>query len=156
MDSVIPDTLDTTVPNHGDVPVPVIEEVRSTPQPVAEPVVTTNPKDRLGLAKPGFTAIPPSALLFLGQAMQNGREKYGLMNWRDKEVLASVYVDAGLRHRLSWWDGEDEARDSLIHHLAHSMACDAILLDAIATGKLVDDRPARGTFAELITKYTKV
>lgn len=115
----------------------------------------TNPKDALGIAKPGFHYIPPAALLQLGRAMVDGRNKYGLMNWRDKKVKASVYYDAALRHKLSWWDGETLAPDSLVHHLAHDMACNAILLDAIATGNLIDDRPTPGTFSELVQLYTK-
>jgi len=115
---------------------------------------TANPKDRLGIAKPGFHYIPPAALVYLGRAMVDGKRKYGLMNWRQKEVLASVYYDAALRHKLSWWDGEDVAADSLVHHLAHDMACNAILIDAIETGKLIDDRPAAGNVSELIAKLT--
>lgn len=35
------------------------------------------------------------------------------------------------------------------------MACDAILLDAIETGNLIDDRPeVPGTFAKLLTEWT--
>lgn len=125
----------------------------TNPVPIED---TTNPKDRLGIAKPGFTAIPPSALIYLGMAMEDGRKKYGRMNWREKEVMASIYVDAGLRHKLSWWDGEEDASDSLVHHLAHDMACNAILLDALVTGNLIDDRPRAGTFSSLIKKHTKV
>lgn len=118
-------------------------------------VDNTNPKDLLGTAKPGFHYIPPSALLHLGRAMVDGKNKYGLMNWRAKDVRASVYYDAGLRHKMDWWDGRDLASDSLVMHLAHDMACNAILIDAIETGKLVDDRPIKGNFDEIIARYTK-
>lgn len=115
----------------------------------------TNPKDRLGIAKPGITSVPPTALLHLGRAMDDGRSKYGLMNWREKEVRASVYYDAGLRHKMAWWDGENVASDSLVLHLAHDMACNAILIDAISCGKLVDDRPIPGNFTEMVAALTK-
>lgn len=114
----------------------------------------TNPKDLIGITKPSFTVIPPSALLHMGRAMRNGAEKYGAFNWRSKEVRASIYVDAGLRHKLSWWDGEELAADSLVHHLAHDMACNAILIDALTMGKLVDDRPPPGGLADLIAAFT--
>jgi hypothetical protein len=55
-----------------------------------------------------------------------------------------VYVDAALRHLNAWFDGEQEASDSGVHHLGHARACMAILLDAEATGNLIDDRPAEG------------
>lgn len=109
-----------------------------------------NPKDAVGRLKPQLHAIPPSALIALGLAMENGEGKYGLMNWRDKAVIASVYYDAAQRHLLSWWDGEDVASDSGIHHLAHVMACCAIMIDAEIASSLSDDRPAGGPAAEMI------
>ena len=87
--------------------------------------------------------------------MADGEIKYGLLNYRTKAVAASVYFDAKLRHTFAWWDGEDLARDSLRHHLAHDMACDAILLDAMETGNLIDDRGTPGTFSEMIERLTK-
>ena len=113
-----------------------------------------NPKTVIGLTKPSFHAIPPSALIHLGAGMKNGKDKYGLMNWRDRQVTASIYLDAQLRHIFAWWDGEDIARDSGVHHLGHVMACNAILLDAMETGKLLDDRPIKGTFADIVDRLT--
>lgn len=112
----------------------------------------TNPKDRVGRLKPPLHPIPPSSLVHLGAAMANGVDKYGLMNWRDKRVLASVYYDAAFRHMLSWWDGEENSRDTRppVHHLAHVMACCSILLDAWETGNLIDDRPIKGVVADMI------
>jgi hypothetical protein len=42
---------------------------------------------------------------------------------------------------MAWFNGEECAQDSGVHHLAHAMACLAILLDAKTCGKLNDDRP---------------
>lgn len=114
-----------------------------------------NPKTVIGLTKPPLHAIPPVALLHLGGAMSDGERKYGLMNWREKTVSSSVYYDAALRHLLAWWDGENKASDSGIHHLGHVMACCAILLDAASTGKLNDNRPTPGKFAETVHDMTK-
>lgn len=113
-----------------------------------------NPKTAVGLTKPSLSCVPPAALLHLGRAMMDGRRKYGLMNWREKRVTATVYYDAAMRHLMAWFDGEREARDSGVHHLGHAMACLAIVLDAEATGNLNDDRPVPGTFADLVAAYT--
>ena len=116
----------------------------------------TNPKSVFGTAKPGFHAIPPVALLHCGRGMEDGEVKYGLTNWREHEVSASVYYDAALRHLMSWWDGEQVAADSGVHHLGHTMACCAILLDAEHMGKLNDDRPSvPGPFAEAVKALTR-
>jgi hypothetical protein len=111
-----------------------------------------NPKTAIGITKPGISAIPPVAILKLGEAMTDGKRKYGLTNWREKTVSASIYYDAAFRHLASWYDGEDLASDSLVDHLAHTMACCAILIDAIMMGKINDDRPSvPGKTSEYIT-----
>ena len=110
-----------------------------------------NPKTAIGVTKPPLHAIPPVALLHLGAAMADGERKYGLTNWREKRVSCSTYYDAALRHLLAWWDGEDIASDSGVHHLAHVMACCAILIDAEAQDTRNDDRPSvRGQTAQMI------
>lgn len=114
-----------------------------------------NPKDLIGKTKPSLTVIPPSALLHCGLAMMNGAEKYGAFNWRDHPVLMSIYIDASMRHLLATWDGEDIAEDSLVLHLAHTMACCAIMIDALEGGNMIDDRPKPGTFSQLVAKHTK-
>ncbi len=116
----------------------------------------TNPKTRFGVAKPAVADIPPVAILTLGQGMSDGTKKYGRTNWREHEVTASVYYNAAMRHLMAWWDGEKNADDSGVHHLGHAMACQAILVDAEASEKLVDDRPSvPGTTAEYIKRMTK-
>ncbi len=104
----------------------------------------TNPKDLLGQKKVSLTKIPPAALAHCADAMMDGTAKYSKYNWREKHVQAEIYVDACLRHLLSWYDGEEVATDSGVHHLGHAMACCAILLDAQANGCMVDNRPNHG------------
>jgi hypothetical protein len=113
---------------------------------------TTNPKDLFGTTKVSITKLPPVAILHAAHAMMNGASKYGPYNWRDKKVVAGIYIDAAIRHLLSWFEGEEIAEDSGVHHLGHAMACAAILLDAIATGNLLDDRPGKGQFIETLNK----
>lgn len=102
---------------------------------------TVNPKDLIGVKKVSFTKTSSIALAHCAMAMMDGARKYGAYNWRDKPVLATIYVDAALRHLLAWYEGEEMAEDSGVHHLGHAMACCSILLDAMAYDALVDDRP---------------
>lgn len=127
-----------------------------------------NPKSALGVLKPGFHAIPPVALLsmargyggglhrippvallHLGAGMEDGRRKYGIVNWRGNSVAGSVYLNAALRHIFAFRDGEDYAQDSKVHHLGHTLSCCAIILDAKSSGNLIDDRGAKGTFPDM-------
>lgn len=114
----------------------------------------SNPKDLIGIKKPRIHLVPPASIVYQALGMQNGAEKYGPYNWRDNKVIASIYVDATQRHLLAWFDGEDIASDSKVPHLAHSIACIGIIIDALETGNLIDDRPKPGATAKLIERYT--
>lgn len=116
---------------------------------------TTNPKDRIGQSKPPLHLVPQSATIRRAQAFADGARKYGPFNWRTKQVSASVYMAALLRHAGRWFDGEDIDPDSGIPHLGHAGACIDILIDATETGNLVDDRPAPGAASRLITELTE-
>ena len=94
-------------------------------------------------------------MFHLGKAMSDGMRKYGKMNYREKKVSSSIYYDATLRHLMSWYDGEQFAPDSGVHHLGHAMACMAILLDAEALGQLNDDRPIPGPLPAFLAANTK-
>lgn len=118
-------------------------------------VVGENPKDRIGVKKPNLHLVPSTAIVHCAKAMEDGAAKYGPYNWRENKVIASVYVSAAERHLRQWFDGEDEAEDSGQHHLAHAMACLAILLDAQEGKNLKDDRPFPGETSELIKRLTK-
>ena len=115
----------------------------------------TNPKDLIGAKKPRLSLVPPAGLVYAALAMANGADKYGAYNWREKKVQAMIYLEACVRHVLSWQDGEEDARDSGVPHLAHALACLLILIDAKETGNLIDNRPKGGVTAELIERYTK-
>lgn len=114
-----------------------------------------NPKDAIGDTKPRLDLVPSALGIYASLAMRNGAEKYGPFNWREKPVRAHVYYAALLRHLAAWFDGEDEAEDSGAHHLAHAAAGLAILLDAMATGNLIDDRPTPGAAGELVARFTE-
>lgn len=112
-----------------------------------------NPKTRQGALKVPLHLVPPSARHYLALAFEDGAAKYDPFNWRDEPVSISVYVGAAGRHLDSFLDGEDIATDSLVHHVAHAMACCAIILDALECGTLNDDRPTKGPAATLQHRY---
>ena len=118
--------------------------------PPPAPLVPINPKDSIGLTKVSLSKIPVAGLIHEALAMKNGAEKYGPHNWREHPVIATVYYDAALRHMMAWFDGEEVAADSGVHHLGHAKACLGIMLDAMENGKLGDDRPLPGAAARLL------
>lgn len=114
----------------------------------------TNPKTRFGATKPPLALIPATALIHCAMAFKDGASKYGPYNWREKAVSAMTYLNAIDRHSKQFLDGEDYDTDSLVHHLGHTMACCAIILDAIAVDNLIDDRPPKAPTADLIRRFT--
>ena len=114
-----------------------------------------NPKDRIGATKPPLHLIPPAAEILEAVVMGLGAAKYGPFNWRTANVKATIYIAAAKRHLVQWLDGQDDDPESGVSHLAHARACLGILLDALATGHLVDDRPAPGVAAALVERHTQ-
>lgn len=112
-----------------------------------------NPKTVLGVTKPSLSKAPPAAMLYMALAFMDGAYKYGAYNWRSKKVTASIYVDAAMRHLQAWFDGEELAEDSKLPHLAHVLACVAILVDAKENAVLVDDRPPPGSMPRLLKHW---
>jgi hypothetical protein len=116
---------------------------------VTEAYPDNNPKTLIGATKVPLHLVPPSAKHFLALALADGAKKYGPYNWRDAKISVSVYKAAAERHLDAFWDGENFARDSGVHHIAHAMACMALMLDAYTVGMLNDDRPTAGAAADL-------
>lgn len=116
---------------------------------------TTNPKDRLGLAKVPLRLVPSALMIWAAMAFKDGAKKYGAYNWRGKAVRYTVYTEAAQRHILQAFDGEDVDPVSKCKHLGHAIACLGIILDAEATGNLVDDRPPAGSASRLIEQLTE-
>lgn len=113
---------------------------------------TTNPKDLEGNKKSPMSLVPGSAIIHLAEAFREGAKKYGAYNWRTKKVQAMIYLDAVLRHIYAVVDGEDIDPESGKHHLDGAIASIAIYLDAMETGNLIDNRPAKGVSGKLIRK----
>lgn len=114
-----------------------------------------NPKDRVGAGKPPLHLIPPAAEILEAVVMGLGARKYGEFNWRTSKVRATVYIAAAKRHLAQWLDGQNDDPESGVSHLAHARACLGVLLDAIATGNVIDDRPPAGPATQLIQTHTK-
>lgn len=126
----------------------------------AQPYPDGNPKTAAGAKKPDLSVVPPIGVLHLATAMMNGAEKYGPFNWRTQGISTRPYLAAAERHLKAFQDGEDYSTDTTeagrpVHHLAHVMACCAILLDAESVGKLNDNRPPPGKAGEAIERYAK-
>lgn len=125
-----------------------------TPASKAE---TSNPKDLFGSLKVSISKLPVVAVIHGAHAFMDGARKYGPYNWRAKKVIASIYIDAAMRHLMDWFEGEETAKDSGVHHLGHAIACCAILLDAQETGNLVDDRPnGQGVATRVLERLEQV
>jgi hypothetical protein len=114
----------------------------------------TNPKDAIGCDKMPFHLWPETATAMGCLGLLDGALKYGRSNWRHAGVRASIYYDACRRHLAAWFEGETYDPDSQLPHLAHALACLAIVVDADAAGKLVDDRQTPGGYRPLVDGMT--
>lgn len=114
--------------------------------------VERNPKDIAASKRAPLQLIPPSALVRMSIAFENGANKYGPYNWRDKKIEYMNYIGAALRHLEAAIDGEDNDPESGTLTLAHAMACLAILIDSIENNCVIDNRPKKGNARELLTE----
>ena len=114
----------------------------------------TNPKDAIASGKLPLHLWPKTASIGGALALLDGMLKYGRTNWRVAGVKASVYVDALERHVTRWFEGEETDSESGLPHLWHALACLAILVDAQAANKLVDDRQYPGGFERMLEEST--
>ncbi|RVD77030.1 dATP/dGTP diphosphohydrolase domain-containing protein [Pseudomonas koreensis] len=114
----------------------------------------TNPKDLIGSGKLPLHLWPVTATALGSLGLLDGMLKYGRSNFRAVGVRASIYYDAASRHLNAWFEGEAVDPDSGLPHLAHALACLAIIVDAEAAGKLSDDRMHPGGYRELINSLT--
>lgn len=111
-----------------------------------------NPKAAAGAVKAPFHATPELGLIMMENVMAGGGYKYGDFNYHDSKVDAATYLSAIRRHLLLWKDGVDMDAESYQNHLAHVMACCAILIEAQGTGMFIDNRPKTGLIEEALIK----
>lgn len=121
----------------------------------ANPMKDTNPKTIHGQSKPQMGLVPGAALVEFSEALRHGTEKYGPANWRVDPVSASTYYHAAIRHLNEWWDGLNKDSGSGASPLGHVGANMAIIIDAAASGTLIDDRPPCGRTHAVIAERTR-
>ena len=109
-----------------------------------------NPKAAIGAAKAPFFGIPWTAVIEMGTVMDGGAHKYGAYNYRDTRISTTTYHDAILRHFMLWADGEDTDPESKASHLAHVMACCALMIDAREGMMLEDERSKTGNVRDML------
>lgn len=114
----------------------------------------SNPKDIIGSGKLPLHLWPETATALGAIALLDGALKYGRSNWRVCGIRASIYVDAARRHLNAWFEGEANDPDSGVDHLGHALACIAIIVDARAIGKLMDDRQIHGGYRIMVDALT--
>lgn len=112
------------------------------------------PKDLSFGKKPPMSLVPPSALVLIALAMEDGAIKRSAYNWRETQVSTMQLLDKVLRHVYKFLDGQDIDEESGLSELAHAAADIMVLIDAIETKSVVNDRPKKGTTAELIKRLS--
>lgn len=114
----------------------------------------TNAKDGAAGAdgRLDMTLVPMTFTAAVAVALTEGDLKYWAYNWRVKGVSARVYVAAMLRHLFKWFSGEHADRKTGVPHLWSVGACLAIMIDAQAIGKFIDDRPPRAPMDDWLEK----
>lgn len=125
---------------------PVVGNINRSMGPFAEPLAKENPKDAVGSNKLPVHLWPETATMLGCLGLLDGALNYGRNNWREIPIRASEYVSAAKRHIDAFFEGEEVDPDSGLDHLAHALATLAIIVDARATGNLIDDRQYRGGF----------
>lgn len=112
----------------------------------------SNPKKAYGDKKVPLQLVPPALVIGAAKSLGEGAGKYGPYNWREAPVEAMTYVGAMLRHISAWLDGEDVDPESTTgkSHLEGVAGSLAILLDSVAMGTLIDNRPPKGPGPKLV------
>jgi len=115
-----------------------------------------NPKDLVGAKKAPLKLVPPAAIIGMADGLSVGAVKYCPYNWREQPIEVMTYIEAAERHLHAFKDGQDYSEDTAavvghaVHHIDHALAGLGILRDALASGKVVDNRPPRGPAADLL------
>ena len=114
----------------------------------------SNPKDAIGSSKLPLHLWPASASALGCLAFLDGALKYGAHNFRAGSVRASIYYDAARRHLDAWYEGEKADPKSGLPHLAHALACIAIIVEAEVADTLIDDRAYPTRYREFVDALT--
>jgi len=102
------------------------------------------PQDLSYGKKPPLSLVPPSAIIYASKALENGSKKRSPYNWRESKISIMQTLDKTLRHLYKYLDGQDIDEESGLPELSHAIADLSVLIDAVATNSVVDDRPKFG------------
>lgn len=116
----------------------------------------TNPKQAIGASKLPLHLVSPLAMAYMAVGLYNGAGKYGISNYKGTEVIMSIYLAAIMRHFMAIMEGEEFDPVDGSPHWGAILANIAIILDARAVGKLIDDRPIAGGYLKEVEKLTKI
>lgn len=116
-----------------------IKDLERLSQQLGDPM---NPKDAISIQKVSTALSSAYVEHLVALALMEG-QKYGAHNYRAAKVRASVYYGAARRHMGQWIEGEEQNKETHVHHLAHAIANLQIILDAQLRGTLEDDRPPK-------------
>ena len=96
---------------------------------------------RYNTGKPQIHQVPKSLVTGVAEVLEFGARKYQKHNWR-KGNDWNISYDSGMRHMMSWWEGEDIDPESKLHHLKHAAANIAFLMEMVEKEQTqFDDRP---------------
>lgn len=115
-------------------------------------VKQTNPKDAIGMTKVPMHLVSGIVKVYQAIAHYLGNIKYGAWNYRRMGARASVYKAALDRHMDAWWEGEDLDPVDGTPHLANALACINILIECSERGNMVDDRPPKSNYREVVKR----
>lgn len=73
--------------------------------------------------KLSYTLLPFPAITEVVHILEFGKQKYGRDNWKKVPNAKERYLDACLRHIISYLEGETQDPESGRHHLAHAVCC---------------------------------
>lgn len=113
------------------------------------------PKDLSYGKKPPLSLVPPSAIIYASKALEDGARKRSAYNWRNSKISIMQTLDKTLRHLYKYLDGQDEDEESGLPELSHAIADLCVLIDAIETDSVEDDRPKYGVTAALLVQHTE-
>ena len=109
----------------------------------------------ISVKKPKLSLVPSTFIIHVSKALEDGAEKYGAYNWREKKVSTMNLIDKIERHLQLFKDRHDYADDSKLHELSHIAADVAVYIDAMESGMVEDDRPLVGKANDVMNRFTK-
>ena len=100
----------------------------------------TGDEKKLDYGKPPIALVPSSGVIEIAKVLAFGARKYSPNGWRITPLEWSRLISAADRHMLAFKNGEDNAADSGLSHLAHAACNLFFLMEYMETHPENDDR----------------